>query len=325
MRAIGWLALGLGTGFGMGLAMPAAADFYTGKDIAKFCKTRNPIMLGYLAGWTDKWERDTDSLAASYDAQKTAAGKRIILPELQKATEGICVPYGASLGQMFDPLDAVERPRLSKLHKLPAELRARLQGSAAHAGAGNAALAAADARIAMAQSEAAKAAPPAHAAEAELVSADPALEKQVLRIAAELRCLVCQNQSLADSHAELALDLKNQVRDQLRTGRSEQDVIRYMTERYGDFVLYRPPLKNTTAPLWFGPPILLVAALVWRDRARMPAGTTARLTELLQQATGTTMTSPCSASCASSTASRWRRWCATNMPGSSSACRLAWM
>ena len=110
MRAIGWLALGLGTGFGMGLAMPAAADFYTGKDIAKFCKTRNPIMLGYLAGWTDKWERDTDSLAASYDAQKTAAGKRIILPELQKATEGICVPYGASLGQMFDISRPIPRP-----------------------------------------------------------------------------------------------------------------------------------------------------------------------------------------------------------------------
>jgi hypothetical protein len=84
--------------------LPAAADFYTGKEIKKFCATKSPIMLGYLAGWTDKWERDTNMLAAGYDAQKTAVGKRIILPQLQKATEGICVPYGASLGQMFDIL-----------------------------------------------------------------------------------------------------------------------------------------------------------------------------------------------------------------------------
>jgi cytochrome c-type biogenesis protein CcmH len=91
---------------------------------------------------------------------------------------------------------------------------------------------------------------------------DAALEKRVQRIAEELRCLVCQNQSLADSHADLAIDLKNKVREQLQRGASEKDVLQFMTERYGDFVLYRPPLKATTLLLWFGPGLLLVAGLV---------------------------------------------------------------
>ena len=97
---------------------------------------------------------------------------------------------------------------------------------------------------------------PAHAAD------DAALEQRVQRIAAELRCLVCQNQSLADSHADLAVDLKNKVREQLKQGASEKDVLNFMTERYGDFVLYRPPLRATTLLLWFGPGLLLVAGLV---------------------------------------------------------------
>jgi cytochrome c-type biogenesis protein CcmH len=91
---------------------------------------------------------------------------------------------------------------------------------------------------------------------------DPALEQRVQRLAEELRCLVCQNQSLADSHAELAIDLKNQVREKLRQGASEKDVITFMTERYGDFVLYRPPMKAATLLLWFGPGLLMVAGLV---------------------------------------------------------------
>ncbi|MFP8781332.1 cytochrome c-type biogenesis protein [Hydrogenophaga sp. RWCD_12] len=108
------------------------------------------------------------------------------------------------------------------------------------------------------------------AAEALPAAADPALEERVNHLAAELRCLVCQNQSLADSHAELAIDLKNQVREQLRAGRSEQDVINYMTERYGDFVLYRPPLKATTVLLWGGPLLLLLlgAIVLWRHLGR---------------------------------------------------------
>lgn len=91
---------------------------------------------------------------------------------------------------------------------------------------------------------------------------DAALERRVQALSEELRCLVCQNQSLADSHADLAIDLKNQVREKLKQGASEKDVITFMTERYGDFVLYRPPLKLTTLLLWFGPGLLLVAGLI---------------------------------------------------------------
>jgi len=91
---------------------------------------------------------------------------------------------------------------------------------------------------------------------------DAALEQSVQRIAEELRCLVCQNQSLADSHASLAIDLKNQVREKLKQGASEKEVITFMTERYGDFVLYRPPLKATTWLLWFGPGVLMAAGLI---------------------------------------------------------------
>ena len=91
---------------------------------------------------------------------------------------------------------------------------------------------------------------------------DAALEQRVQRLSEELRCLVCQNQSLADSNADLAIDLKNQVREKLKQGASEKDVIAFMTERYGDFVLYRPPMKATTLLLWFGPGLLLLAGLI---------------------------------------------------------------
>jgi cytochrome c-type biogenesis protein CcmH/NrfF len=106
-----------------------------------------------------------------------------------------------------------------------------------------------------------------HAADAPDVAADPALEMRVNALSAELRCLVCQNQTIADSHAELAIDLKNQVREQLSAGRSERQVIDYMTQRYGDFVLYRPPLKATTVLLWAGPALLLLigGGLYWRS------------------------------------------------------------
>lgn len=92
---------------------------------------------------------------------------------------------------------------------------------------------------------------------------DPVLEKRVMALSEELRCLVCQNQSLADSHAELAVDLKNQVREKLAQGMSERAVIDYMVERYGDFVLYKPPVKATTWLLWFGPFLLLVGGLLF--------------------------------------------------------------
>jgi cytochrome c-type biogenesis protein CcmH len=93
------------------------------------------------------------------------------------------------------------------------------------------------------------------------LSEDPVLEARVLALAEVLRCLVCQNQNLADSHADLAIDLKNQVRDMLRQGKSEKEVIDYLVQRYGDFVLYRPPVKATTGLLWGGPFILLLAGL----------------------------------------------------------------
>ena len=116
----------------------------------------------------------------------------------------------------------------------------------------------------------------ASAKEAVPASADPVLEARMLRIAAELRCLVCQNQTIADSHADLAQDLRRQVREMLARGDSDQQITDYMTARYGDFVLYRPPLKATTAVLWFGPGLLLVGGLVTlvlvlRRRNRMSA------------------------------------------------------
>jgi cytochrome c-type biogenesis protein CcmH len=113
-----------------------------------------------------------------------------------------------------------------------------------------------------------------HAREAALAAQDPALEARMVRITSELRCLVCQNQTIADSHAALAVDLRNQVLEQLQQGKTDQQIIDYMTARYGDFVLYRPPLKSTTAVLWFGPGLLLLASLValyvvLRRRSRM--------------------------------------------------------
>ena len=101
----------------------------------------------------------------------------------------------------------------------------------------------------------------AGAREAVPVAADPANEQRAMQLAEELRCLVCQNQSLADSHAELAIDLKQQIREQVKAGKTDSQVIDYMVERYGDFVLYRPPFKATTALLWLGPFLLLVAAI----------------------------------------------------------------
>jgi cytochrome c-type biogenesis protein CcmH len=99
------------------------------------------------------------------------------------------------------------------------------------------------------------------AKEAPPAVADPVLEKRVMALADELRCLVCQNQTIADSHADLAIDLKNQIREKLKAGMSEKQILEFMVARYGDFVLYRPPVKATTIPLWFGPFALLFAAL----------------------------------------------------------------
>ena len=95
---------------------------------------------------------------------------------------------------------------------------------------------------------------------------DPALEKRVTHLAQELRCLVCQNQTIADSSAPLAVDLRNQIREQLAAGKSEPDVLDFMVARYGDFVLYRPPLKATTLLLWIGPFAFLISGLYFLFR-----------------------------------------------------------
>jgi cytochrome c-type biogenesis protein CcmH len=100
------------------------------------------------------------------------------------------------------------------------------------------------------------------AKEAAPAADDPVLEARVQRVTAELRCLVCQNQTIADSHADLAVDLRRQVREMLQRGDSDRQILDYMTARYGDFVLYRPPLKATTWVLWFAPGLLLVGGLV---------------------------------------------------------------
>ena len=112
------------------------------------------------------------------------------------------------------------------------------------------------------------------AREATPVSTNPELDARVMALAAELRCLVCQNQTIADSHAGLAVDLRQQIREMLVKGQSEREVLDYMTQRYGDFVLYRPPFKSTTMLLWVAPGLLLAVALgslavVLRRRQRL--------------------------------------------------------
>ena len=117
----------------------------------------------------------------------------------------------------------------------------------------------------------------AHAAEAAPAGEDPALEERVTALAGELRCLVCQNQTIADSNATLALDLRNQIRTQIAQGRSDDQIRAYMVERYGEFVLYRPPFKATTVILWLGPLALLLvgAGVLWTVvRKRRPQMTT---------------------------------------------------
>ena len=102
---------------------------------------------------------------------------------------------------------------------------------------------------------------------------DSEIDRRAAALANELRCLVCQNQTLADSNAPLAVDLRNQIREQLKGGASEREVIDFMVARYGDFVLYRPPLKASTVALWTGPFVILVLGLafLWRSVARRRA------------------------------------------------------
>jgi cytochrome c-type biogenesis protein CcmH len=102
---------------------------------------------------------------------------------------------------------------------------------------------------------------------------DPALERRVTKLGNKPRCLVCQNQTIADSNAPLAVDLRNQIREQMKSGKSEREIKDYMVARYGDFVLYRPPLKASTVALWVGPFLLLLLGiwLFYRRVARKRA------------------------------------------------------
>ena len=100
------------------------------------------------------------------------------------------------------------------------------------------------------------------AEEAQPLQADAVVEAQVQRLSEELRCLVCQNQTLADSHAELAQDLKQEIRTMAAKGMTDQAIIDYLVARYGDFVRYRPPLKGSTLLLWLGPFVLMLTGAI---------------------------------------------------------------
>jgi len=131
----------------------------------------------------------------------------------------------------------------------------------------------------------------------EVAKPDPVVEARLKDLGEELRCLVCQNQTIADSAAPLAVDLRNQIREQVRAGRSDDQIRAYMVERYGDFVLYRPPLKGTTLLLWIGPFALLLvgaAVVVYIARSRrgparegeVPAGRQREIAAMLEESGG---------------------------------------
>jgi len=97
--------------------------------------------------------------------------------------------------------------------------------------------------------------------EEERPSDDPVIEERLAKLSKELRCLQCQNQTLADSPAGLAADLRREIREQMKAGKSDQEILAFLTQRYGDFILYRPRVTVTTYVLWFGPFVLLLAGL----------------------------------------------------------------
>lgn len=101
----------------------------------------------------------------------------------------------------------------------------------------------------------------AHASEAPPLAEDPVVEKRMVAISEELRCLVCQNESLAGSRADLALDLKREIRTLIKAGKTDAEIMDFMVSRYGDFVRYRPPVNPVTWLLWFGPFLLLLGAV----------------------------------------------------------------
>jgi len=116
----------------------------------------------------------------------------------------------------------------------------------------------------------------APAADAVPTEMDPVKAARAVKLAEKLRCLVCQNQSIADSNAELANDLRRQIREQIAAGKSDDEIVDYMVNRYGDFVLYQPPFKATTVLLWAGPALLLAGGffVLVRNVRRRPAAET---------------------------------------------------
>ena len=110
----------------------------------------------------------------------------------------------------------------------------------------------------------------AFAQEAQPLAEDPVVEKRLIAISSELRCLVCQNESLAASNAELAVDLRREIRAMIKTDRSDQQILDFLVDRYGDFVRYRPPFKPLTWALWLGPLVLGLsgAAILYRRTRR---------------------------------------------------------
>lgn len=114
----------------------------------------------------------------------------------------------------------------------------------------------------------------ADAASEAALADDPVAEKRLQKLSEELRCLVCQNQTIADSNAELAQDLRREVRAMIKDGKTDKEIVDFMVIRYGDFVLYRPPVKGITLLLWGGPVVLMIAGLFaliryQRRRARL--------------------------------------------------------
>ena len=111
------------------------------------------------------------------------------------------------------------------------------------------------------------------AAEALPTEMDPVSAARAVKLAEKLRCLVCQNQTILDSNAELANDLRGQIREQIAAGRTDSEILDYMVTRYGDFVLYQPPFKATTVLLWGGPALLVIggALVLFRNLRRRQA------------------------------------------------------
>ena len=130
---------------------------------------------------------------------------------------------------------------------------------------------------------------PVFAEEAKPVGGDPAIEQRMDNLTQNLRCLVCQNESLAASHAELAEDLRKDIRKQMKMGKTDKQVVQYLTDRYGDFVLYKPPLRSYTILLWFGPALFLLLGMgIWyftlRKRRSIQAGDQASAEAMKQAA-----------------------------------------